>query len=662
MEVEATAGATAQVFAQVREQRAALRARFERRRQQLGVQLPVGTSGGGGGEKAERKQLTPATTTTPEAASGRVREVKQEPAAELRGAHGPDGFVPHQDNLYTLVAHCLLDPDTVVPVDSVGLHRRLSRGPAAQEYSRQLAAAGLHGVEPVLADMARDGCIELEEFLAGGAPRLMVLDVERNRLAALVQTQEGGAAGTRMHHFPDGPLSPNHRGRPLPPPPPPNLPHLGPGFGRGRGFVPGMLPGMGPGMMGPGPFLGPGMPPGLPMFRPPGAMHRPKKDNLDDIEMLLGKPSFKEKQQTRAGEELKELLSKPTARETAVAAKFKSKGGSALQEYCPYLTKEDCRNAHGSFLACEKLHFCRIIQPHTDLMLGDCSFLDTCRHMKTCRFVHYELDPTPDLPLHPFPHGAKKRGAEYLAPGELGHPQWVNCDVRTFDMTILGKFGIIMADPPWDIHMELPYGTMADDEMRSLNIQCLQDDGLIFLWVTGRAMELGRECLELWGYKRVEELIWVKTNQLQRIIRTGRTGHWLNHSKEHCIIGIKGNPEINRNIDCDVLVAEVRETSRKPDEMYGLLERLSPRTRKLEIFARMHNTHPGWVSLGNQLDGVHLVDEEIRQRYAARFPDVMIDPPVLPSLQASDAGDMSRRGVGDALKGSPQTSTVAASS
>lgn len=50
-----------------------------------------------------------------------------------------------------------------------------------------------------------------------------------------------------------------------------------------------------------------------------------------------------------------------------------------------------------------------------------------------------------------------------------------------------------MADPPWDIHMELPYGTLSDDEMRQLNIPVLQDEGLIFLWVTGRAMELGRE-------------------------------------------------------------------------------------------------------------------------------------------------------------------------
>ena len=49
-----------------------------------------------------------------------------------------------------------------------------------------------------------------------------------------------------------------------------------------------------------------------------------------------------------------------------------------------------------------------------------------------------------------------------------------------------GKFSVIMADPPWDIHMELPYGTMSDEEMRQLNIPALQDEGLIFLWVTGR--------------------------------------------------------------------------------------------------------------------------------------------------------------------------------
>ncbi|KAH1000585.1 hypothetical protein HUJ04_012894 [Dendroctonus ponderosae] len=53
-----------------------------------------------------------------------------------------------------------------------------------------------------------------------------------------------------------------------------------------------------------------------------------------------------------------------------------------------------------------------------------------------------------------------------------------------------------------------------------------------------------------------------------------RTGHWLNHGKEHCLVGMKGNPkDLNRGLDSDVIVAEVRATSHKPDEIYGMIER-----------------------------------------------------------------------------------------
>ena len=34
----------------------------------------------------------------------------------------------------------------------------------------------------------------------------------------------------------------------------------------------------------------------------------------------------------------------------------------------------------------------------------------------------------------------------------LPEPQWLNCDVRSFNMSVLGKFGVIMTDPPWEIH------------------------------------------------------------------------------------------------------------------------------------------------------------------------------------------------------------------
>ncbi|CAM8951300.1 unnamed protein product [Rhodiola kirilowii] len=560
----------------------------------------------------------------------------------------------------SMVAVCLLQRIPFVPIDSSTVLRKLENDPnvTATEKAalRELGgeSGGIMAVEMALRSMADDnGGVELEEFVVSGKSRVMVLGIDRTKLVRELpesshlqdlnsfdehKSQLGGAIGAdfganifgigsspgarQMQDMWDPHMSPMFQA--------PGTPgHMMFPRGAPRGMNP-MMMGM-PRGMGINPLSRPPLGPNSAMAMPPKM--KSEEDDLKDLEALLNKKSFKEQQKSKTGEELLDLIHRPTAKETAVAAKFKTKGGSQLKEYCTALTKEDCRRQNGSYIACEKVHFRRIIALHTDMNLGDCSFLDTCRHMKTCKYVHYELDPTPDLPSMMTGAGPlsiskslKPQRPEYCSEVELGESQWINCDIRNFRMDILGQFGVIMADPPWDIHMELPYGTMADDEMKNLNVPALQTDGLIFLWVTGRAMELGRDCLELWGYKRVEEIIWVKTNQLQRIIRTGRTGHWLNHSKEHCLVGIKGDPEVNRNIDTDVIVAEVRETSRKPDEMYPLLERISPRTRKLELFARMHNTHSGWMSLGNQLSGVRLVDEGLRARFKAAYPDVEVEP------------------------------------
>ncbi|XP_004309585.1 PREDICTED: N6-adenosine-methyltransferase MT-A70-like isoform X2 [Fragaria vesca subsp. vesca] len=510
---------------------------------------------------------------------------------------------------------------------------------------------GILAVEMALRSMAEEnGGVILEEYAVNGKSRVTVRDIDRTRLmkelpeskqdsildgnGSFNQMVSGGMdGGNNVGGFMGrgGPwgVAPEHYMGGLPP----LFPGIGPRGGRG-------MMGMPRGMLG-SPMPRPNMGQNGGMVVSPNGMPnknmKSEEDEMKDLEALLNKKSFKELQKSKTGEELLDLIHRPTAKETRTANKFKSKGGSRVKEYCSSLTKEDCRRQSNSLLACEKVHFRRIIALHTDVNLGDCSFLDTCRHMKTCKYVHYELDSTPDVSNMMAPPRPLKQRAEYCSEVELGQPQWINCDIRNFRMDILGQFGVIMADPPWDIHMELPYGTMADDEMRTLNVPALQTDGLIFLWVTGRAMELGRECLELWGYKRIEEMIWVKTNQLQRIIRTGRTGHWLNHSKEHCLVGIKGDPLVNRNIDTDVIVAEVRETSRKPDEMYPLLERISPRTRKLELFARMHNTHAGWMSLGNQLSGVRLVDEGLRARFKAAYPEVEVQPASPPRASAMEA-------------------------
>ncbi|KAJ1981294.1 methyltransferase [Dimargaris verticillata] len=304
-----------------------------------------------------------------------------------------------------------------------------------------------------------------------------------------------------------------------------------------------------------------------------------------------------------------------------------------FQPLCAHTTRMQCRVTRSTVdPPCPYQHFRAIIQPYTDPRLGDCSYLNTCHRMDTCRYVHYELedDASPNRsspPLLPLPQErlatAQAEPPMAVSLGAVFPPQWISCDVRRLDFSVLGKFSVIMADPPWDIHMSLPYGTMTDDEVKSMQICALQDEGLLFLWVTGRAMELGRECLTAWGYERVDEIVWIKINQLQRLIRTGRTGHWLNHSKEHCLVGAKGNPQrwLNCRVDCDVIVSEVRETSRKPDEVYGLIDRLSPGTRKLELFGRSHNTRPGWVTLGNQLQGARIYEPDLVERYNRRYPD-----------------------------------------
>ena len=61
------------------------------------------------------------------------------------------------------------------------------------------------------------------------------------------------------------------------------------------------------------------------------------------------------------------------------------------------------------------MHFQRIIFPWTDRSLGNCSYLDTCRHTRTCKYVHYQLDEEPDVPEDQAPAKLRPNVPAYLA-------------------------------------------------------------------------------------------------------------------------------------------------------------------------------------------------------------------------------------------------------
>ena len=49
-----------------------------------------------------------------------------------------------------------------------------------------------------------------------------------------------------------------------------------------------------------------------------------------------------------------------------------------------------------------------------------------------------------------------------------------------------------------------------------------------------------------------------------------------------------------------VIMADVREHSRKPDVVYGIIEAMYPQGKYLEMFAR--KKRPGWESWGLEVD------------------------------------------------------------
>ena len=76
-------------------------------------------------------------------------------------------------------------------------------------------------------------------------------------------------------------------------------------------------------------------------------------------------------------------------------------------------------------------------------------------------------------------------------------------------------------------------------------------------------------------------------------------------------------------------------------------DRLIPGSRKLEIFGRQHNTQPGWITLGNQLDGTRLADPDVITRVRDAYPDMPIT--VLDRLDKADASAGSGSGSSSAV-------------
>ncbi|KAF8379540.1 hypothetical protein HHK36_028979 [Tetracentron sinense] len=216
-------------------------------------------------------------------------------------------------------------------------------------------------------------------------------------------------------------------------------------------------------------------------------------------------------------------------------------------------------------------------------------------------------------------------------------PMYYKCDLREHVLSpeFFGtKFDVILVDPPWEEYVHRSPG-VADhmeywnfEEILNLKIEAIADTpSFLFLWVgDGVGLEQGRQCLKKWGFRRCEDICWVKTNKTNATPGLRHDSHTLfQHSKEHCLMGIKGTVRrstdghiIHANIDTDIIIAEEPPygSTMKPEDMYRIIEHFSLGRRRLELFGEDHNIRSGWLTVGKELSSSNFNAEAYGRNFA----------------------------------------------
>lgn len=82
-------------------------------------------------------------------------------------------------------------------------------------------------------------------------------------------------------------------------------------------------------------------------------------------------------------------------------------------------------------------------------------------------------------------------------------------------------------------------------------------------------------------------------------------GFYFLHSTETCLVGYKSpageRVEYRSKVSNDLIIADIRKKSQKPDQLYTIIDLMMPGAKKVEVFARNNNLRQGWLSLGNQI-------------------------------------------------------------
>ena len=175
-----------------------------------------------------------------------------------------------------------------------------------------------------------------------------------------------------------------------------------------------------------------------------------------------------------------------------------------------------------------------------------------------------------------------------------------------------GTFSTIYCDPPWRFqnrtgkmapeHKRLHrYRTLTLKEIVSLPVaKHARDPSHLYLWVPNALLKEGLEVMKAWGFTYKTNIVWSKIRKDGGPDGRG-VGFYFRNVTELLLFGVRGSMRTLKpgRTQVNLLATRKREHSRKPSEMYDVIEACSPGPY-LELFAR--EPVDKWTAWGDQVE------------------------------------------------------------
>ena len=174
------------------------------------------------------------------------------------------------------------------------------------------------------------------------------------------------------------------------------------------------------------------------------------------------------------------------------------------------------------------------------------------------------------------------------------------------------RYSVIYADPPWkykwgegknggNFAPEKHYSTMTTDEicnMRETVLKISNRNCALLMWATMPCLPDVIRVIQQWGFKyKTCAFTWVKTKKDGQPL--AGMGSYTKSNAELCLLAMRGHIKSVDKTVRQIVMAERRKHSQKPNEVRERIEKLFGEVQRIELFAREHAE--GWDCWGNEV-------------------------------------------------------------